>query len=723
VVSVHERSQASVARFFCGQQADDEIRACDTTATGEVDLQKSLRLYQTMFERGALGQVIVHLPSFRIGVVNAAFCAMTGFRAEEWIGASLSRLFPAGQNPIAEITARLAVGTTNGYTAERRIQCRDSTVLPVLSTVAVVRDDDGIPTHLLAMIQDLSRQRGSERRQRRDNALIEAATASLPVSFSTFDRDLYLTFVARGRERAGTRSDEQLGRPITEISRDRVAIQALRDALTGEETTSRTVLDGETYLALNAPMRDDEGEIIGVMSVQSNVTVEVAAAADRHRAAEIRLFAAQHDALTGLFGRSGLVEYLNTLALADQSAGALLLIDLDDFNLINDSLGHTIGDAVLLEVASRLFDAFSGLVIARYGGDEFAVVVPDAVDRPGAEEAVRRVCAALDADADVFGHAIRVRASLGVAVQATPGSATLIRNADSALAHAKQAGVGQYRLYDAAMRREVRDRISIEDGLRAALDCSRLQLAYQPIVNLGDRATIGAEALLRWTDHERGPIPPSEFIPVAEQSGLIVPIGEWVMNTACEKMQSIQSTRGLYVAVNVSARQLVEGRFAEWVEAVLARTGLPPHALTVEVTESALMEDVDVVLVGRAFDRLRKQGVRVAIDDFGTGYSSLARLQHLPVDIIKLDRAFVIDVDASVAGRAMAAAILHVSTAIGAGMIAEGVETELEASTLLDLGYTAAQGYLFAKPMPIGALDARLDAEIARRSAAAESTG
>jgi diguanylate cyclase (GGDEF)-like protein/PAS domain S-box-containing protein len=721
VTTVHERSQASVAQYFTGQSGDGEATGGDGTATGELDLQKTLRIYQTMFERGALGQLIVQLPSFRIGVVNAAFCAMTGFQAAEQIGVSLSRIFPAGENPIAEITARFADGVTNGYTAERGIQCRDGTVLPVLTTVSVVRDDHGSPSHLLATIQDLSEQRGSERMQRRDHALVEAAVASLPVSFSTFDRDLYLTFVVGGHEQEGTSPDAYLGRSITEITRDRVVIQALRDARAGADTTSRTVLNGQTYVALNAPMRDDEGEIIGVMSVQSNITVEVAAEADRHRAAEMRLFAAQHDPLTGLFGRSGLVEYLTTLALAGQSAGTLLLLDLDDFNLINDSLGHTIGDAVLLEVASRLFDAFSGLLIARYGGDEFAVVVPDAVDRADAEAAVRRVCAVLDKDTDVFGHAIRVRASLGVAVEATPGSVALIRNADSALAHAKQAGIGQYRLYDAAMRREVRDRISIEDGLRDALDCSRLQLAYQPIVSLGDRATVGAEALLRWTDHDRGPVPPSEFIPVAEQSGLIVPIGEWVMNTACEKMQSVQSMQGLYIAVNVSARQLVEGQFAEWVETVLARTGLPPHALTVEVTESALMEDVDVVLVGHAFDRLRAQGVRVAIDDFGTGYSSLARLQHLPVDIIKLDRAFVTNLDASAEARAMAAAILHVSTAIGADIIAEGVETEREASTLQDIGYTAAQGFLFAKPMSIGALDARLEAEIARRPSPADS--
>jgi diguanylate cyclase (GGDEF)-like protein len=556
-----------------------------------------------------------------------------------------------------------------------------------------------------ATVDDESRDRDE-----RSQALIDAAVATLPVSFSTFDRELRLTSVVGSREQAGMPLATYLGKPITEIISDGAAIQALRDALAGAESTACSELNGQTYRALIVPMRDHGGDIIGVMSVQRNITAEMEVEADGHRAAEVRLFAAQHDALTGLLGRSGLVESLNRIAFAGRRAGALLLFDIDDFNLINDSLGHTIGDAVLLEVASRLFHAFAGQVVARYGGDEFAVVVPSVASRADAVAAAQRVSDVFDADITIFGHAIRVRVSLGVAVEATADSSTLIRNADSALAHAKLAGSGEFRVYDAAMRREVRDRISIEAGLRTALDSARLHLAYQPIVNLDDRSIVGAEALLRWTDPKRGPIPPSEFIPVAEQSGLIVPIGQWVMNAACETMQSVHSAHDLYIAVNVSARQLVEDGFATWVEEVLGRTGLPAHALTVEVTESALMDDVDQVRA--AFDRLRSLGVKVSIDDFGTGYSSLARLQSLPVDIIKLDRAFVTDLDSRPEARAMAAAILHVSTAIGAEMVAEGVETEREASTLLDLGYTVGQGFLFAKPMPIGALNARLEAAV-----------
>jgi diguanylate cyclase (GGDEF)-like protein/PAS domain S-box-containing protein len=676
-------------------------------AAHEAGLQEGLRMYRSMFDRGSLGQLVVDFSEFRIRMANKALCTLTGFSSEELVGAPVAMIFPADRNPTSDATARLADGTVDGYSAERVLQHKDGRVFPILSTVSAVRDETGRPVQALVLMQDLSEQHDLKLLQRRSQALIDAAVTGLPIIFSTFDVGLHLTFVAGGREVAGMHLEDYIGKHILEISPDVGVAAALEAALGGMESTSRTQFNGSSYLVLNAPMRDDIGVIVGVISVSSNITAEVSAETERSRAEEQQLFAARHDPLTGLLGRSGLVEHLNGLITAGEPTGALLLIDLDDFNLVNDSLGHEVGDAVLREIGARMSRAFPGAVVAKYGGDEFAVVAPFVIDRAEAASAAQRIFSVLDADVAVDGHALRLTASLGIALQKESrgaSAATLVRNADSALSHAKSAGGGQYRLYDGAMRRQVRHRLDIQDGLRHAMDAGQLHMAYQPIVNLADRRTIGAEALLRWTHPEHGSVPPVDFIPIAEKSGLIVPIGQWVMHTACSRMLSLHAQYGVYISVNVSVRQLAGNLFARWVEDVLARTGLPAKALVIEVTETALMDDIG--LIRSAFDHLRSQGVKVAIDDFGTGYSSLARLQRLPVDVIKLDRAFVTDVDTRAEARSMAAAILHVSAAIGARIVAEGVETEAEAATLLDIGYTVGQGYLFARPMPIEALSA-----------------
>jgi len=691
-----------------GPERGRDTPVISVVAAHEAALQKNLHLYQTMFERCSLGQLIVDLPSLRIKAANQAFATMTGFTTEELVGKEIAVLFPADQAPAHGVVAGLAGDLTDGCSGERRLRHRDGSSLSILSTASVVCDGDDTPVQLLMLVQDLTqRHQVAEGAARHTQTLMDAAISTLPVVFMTFDRDLRFTFVAGGLGRPGTRPEDLLGKLVSEITDDRVALDALQRALAGAESTTRSIVEGETYLAVHAPMRDEQGAVVGVSSISTNITPQVIAEDARRQADELKLFTARHDPLTGLLGRSALVEYLGDPACSD--GGSLLLLDLDEFNRINDSLGHDVGDAVLLEVASRVSDAFPGRMVARQGGDEFAVVAPFLVDDAEAAEAVERVRTALDADFHIGDHTLRITASVGVALERTRGlSPTLMRNADLALSRAKRAGAGQYRIYDAEMRREIQDQLGIQAALRVAWGARQLRLAYQPIVGLSDRRILGAEALLRWTDPERGPVPPAEFIPIAEKSGLIVPIGQWVMHTACADVLSLQGAHGIYVAVNVAVRQLINGGFAEWVEEVLEGTGLPPSALTVEVTEGALMENIGPIRT--AFDRLRSRGVRVAIDDFGTGYSSLSRLQRLPVDVIKLDRAFVTDVDVRAEARAMATAILQLSTAIGAATIAEGVETEAEATTLLDLGYTAAQGYLFGQPMPLEGLTARLGA-------------
>lgn len=675
-------------------------------------LQEAKHLYETIFERSVVGQLVIDVPSFRIDVVNKAFCAMVGFGIDELVGQDIAVIFPLGQSPANDILERLSDGASEGYVAQRFLQRRDGTILPALVTTVVVRDEDGQAFRLLVSLQDQTRQRASDSLEWRSQALIDGAIAALPMTFTAFDTDLRFTYIAGGMSQRGTVPAEFIGRHAREFTTHRPTLVALRNALLGYESTTRTVVNGETYLSLHGPIRDDASTVIGVISVSTNVTAEVSAEAARRQAEDLRLFIAQHDPLTGLPGRSALIEHLNALAINEQGPGSLLLVDIDDFKLINEGMGLPAGDAVILEVASRLSKAFPGAMVSRNGGDEFAVVLPaDSVpaDAIAGAEVIRTV---LGADMDVDGRLLRVTAGVGVAIRQMVGaSSTLIGNADWALSRAKDAGIDQCRVYDREMRLEAENRLVIQAGLRVALTGGELSVAYQPIVDLGRRLTVGSEALLRWTHPDRGSVAPVDFIPIAEQSGLIIQIGQWVMTTACGDARPLQLEHGIQLSVNISVRQLTGGMFWEWLERVLEQTMLPPTALTVEVTETALMEDIPHIR--QTFERLRSAGVKVALDDFGTGYSSLARLSRVPVDVIKLDRAFVTDIDTRVEARHMASAILGLSSAIGATMIAEGIETEAEAATLRDLGCVVGQGFLFARAMSIADFTDRVALEAA----------
>lgn len=306
-------------------------RARRLDAAHEAGRQEGLRLYRSMFERGSLGQLIVDFTEFRIHVANQALCTMTGYSADELVGAPVAKIFPAAQNPTPDAIARLAGGHVDGYSVERVLQHKDGRIFPILSTVSAVRDEAGTPVQALVLMQDLTQQHQVKAAQARSQAVIDAAVAALPVVFTTYDTSLRLTFVAGERELAGIRLKDYVGKHVSEIVTDASGLLALEQALAGLESTSRALFNGSTYLTLNAPMRDDAGAIVGVIAVSSNITAEVSAEEERRRADELRLFAVRHDALTGLLGRSGLVEHLNDLAAAGELTGALLLLDLDDF--------------------------------------------------------------------------------------------------------------------------------------------------------------------------------------------------------------------------------------------------------------------------------------------------------------------------------------------------------------------------------------------------------
>ena len=411
-----------------------------------------------------------------------------------------------------------------------------------------------------------------------------------------------------------------------------------------------------------------------------------------------------HDSLTGLPNRARLSERLDAASdrQADGKALAVLFVDLDDFKGVNDTGGHARGDELLVLVARRLESAVrDGDLVARLGGDEFAVLLERVEDRTAAVDVARRVLAELRRPFELEDRQVVISASVGIALRETPVDPAdpheLLSRADLAMYVAKRRGKNQYEVFDVAMHAALVSRLELEGELQQAVHEGQLVLHYQPILSLHDERPLGAEVLVRWQHPTRGLVPPDEFIPLAERTGLVVPLGEWVLRQSCEQMARWNEARPdapLYLSVNVSPRQLRSG-IAGTVADALERSGLHPRQLVLEVTETAFVDDdADV----DPLHELRDLGVRIAVDDFGTGYSSLNYLRRLPVDVVKIDRSFVRELTHGSDDEALVDAIVRLCRALGMVVIAEGVETAGEASVLRGLGVPAAQGFLFARP-------------------------
>lgn len=416
---------------------------------------------------------------------------------------------------------------------------------------------------------------------------------------------------------------------------------------------------------------------------------------------------AHHDSLTGLPNRVMLIRELNRALARSRFAAssvAVILLDIDSFKTVNDSLGHHIGDHLLNAVAERLRAHIRDSdVIARVGGDEFVLVLESLKDPQGAERVAAKVMAAFDAAFEVSGHSLYLSPSIGISLSPGDGedAETLLRNADTAMYAAKAAGRSTYRFYSRDLTLAAAEQLAYDNALRTALAKGEFVLNFQPVIGLRDGRMVAAEVLLRWHSETLGSVSPDEFIPKAEASGLIVPIGDWVLSQAIAQAARwrAQGMPHLRIAVNVSMRQLDRGGFDQRVFALLGEHGLPADALEVEVTESVLADQGSESPIIRQLQALRERGVSVAIDDFGTGYSSLARLQKMPVDRIKIDRAFISGNDSGAEpSRAIARAIAAIAAELGLSLTAEGIEDASHASFAQLLGCDEVQGWWFGRP-------------------------
>ncbi|MBS0242216.1 MAG: EAL domain-containing protein [Proteobacteria bacterium] len=421
---------------------------------------------------------------------------------------------------------------------------------------------------------------------------------------------------------------------------------------------------------------------------------------DQKQAAEKIEFLARHDPLTALPNRhvfNEIISHQCKRALRGAQT-AVLCLDLDHFKMVNDTLGHPIGDRLLRKVAHRLANCVRPVdTIARLGGDEFAIIQVDAHQPHGAAALAQRLVAEISRPYDIDGHKIVIGTSIGIALSPDDGveADVLVRNADMALYRAKAEGRGAYRYFEAGMDRAIQARRKMELELRAALKTGQFELHYQPLFELGLEAVSACEALIRW-NHPDGRVPPDQFIPLAEEIGLMAEIGDWVLKEACKTAATWPNDIG--VAVNISAVQFKSPSLVDIVKSALQESGLEPSRLELEITETILLQDTTRTL--SILHELRSLGVRIAMDDFGTGYSSLSYLRKFPFDKLKIDRSFVSDLCKGTDAAAIVKAVANLACSLGIRTTAEGVETAEQLATLRQLNCTEIQGYLISRPLP-----------------------
>jgi len=482
--------------------------------------------------------------------------------------------------------------------------------------------------------------------------------------------------------------------------------ETLRNALAAQDGWRNVVLrwrhqngSYRTFESSASALFSEAGQLIGFQGVDRDIT--------ERRQAEARIeFLASHDVLTGLPNRVLLRDrFEHALAVADRSRSrlAMLFLDLDKFKLVNDTLGHAAGDRLLLEVVARLSRCVrESDTISRHGGDEFILLLNGIPDQEAAERIASKILAHLAEPVEIDGHLLNASCSIGIAIYPDDGQDFdgLLQKADMAMYNAKDAGRNTYRFFDDRITLQAHEHLLLQNRLNQALFRAEFSLNYQPQLEIGSGRVTGVEALLRWHNPELGEVVPSRFIPVAEDCGLIVQIGAWVMEEACRQAQSWRQAGwpDMIMSVNLSALQFRRAGLVETVAGALDRSGLPPHLLELELTESILLHDVENTL--DTVRQLKALGVRLSIDDFGTGYSSLSYLKRFAVDRLKIDRSFMHDVNTDPNNAAIVRAVIQLARSLRLDIIAEGVETEAQLMFLREEGCPGAQGFLFSRPVP-----------------------
>jgi diguanylate cyclase (GGDEF)-like protein/PAS domain S-box-containing protein len=606
---------------------------------------------------------------------------------------------------------------------------KDGGEIPIEIGLNPLQTEDG--TFVLASVIDISERLQAERTTRAAAAdrLRQSILDSLPFAVIATDLDgRILTANPAAARLLGYERHELVGQSVLlmhdsdelrrraeelshqtgmEILANFQVIVASGSQTTADEREWTYVRKDDTRLPVNiaiTAMRDDSGKVHGFLKVAYDIT-------ERKRTESVIRHMAHHDALTGLPNRALLLDRLQiAIGQARRRGGrlALLILDIDYFKRINDSLGHLVGDRLLLAVSRRLQQRVRRSdTVARLGGDEFVILLSEATSREALMPLINQIAAAIAAPIQVDDHELLVSSSIGGCMFPDDGDdpTTLLKRADTAMYHAKSVGRSNFQWFAQSMEQESRERLALGTALRKAIESNELAVHYQPQVSLVDGRVSGIEALARWHSQQWGEVSPERFVPVAEEGGLILPLGEWVLRTACSECSALQQALGrhLTLAVNVSPRQFQQADWPQVVARALADSGLPPQDLELEITEGMLMQNPEESIA--RLQALRELGAAIVVDDFGTGYSSLSYLTRFPIDKLKIDRSFVRDLAADAADAAVINAIIAMAHSLDIRVVAEGVETEQQQRYLEQRDCDQAQGFLYSIAVPMAQID------------------
>jgi len=639
-----------------------------------------------------------------IEYINPKLSEMTGYQSDELLGQN-NNILKSGEMPASlfiEMWNVLREGKT--WTGQLLNRKKDGSLFWDSTSISPLRDDTGTISHFIAVKEDITERLNAEEQLRMVAAVFETSNEAIMIA----DHRGLIKVVNRAFERiTGYTADEVKGKNPSMLSSGRHDLdfyESMWETLTTTGCWSGEIWNrrknGSVYpewLSISA-LHDDDGKPTEYVSVFSDITSRKEAEAHiRHQA--------YYDALTQLPNRNLLLDRLEVAihtAERDQQIISVLFIDLDRFKYVNDTLGHEYGDELLVQVARRLTNCVrESDTVARFGGDEFVILLHNIQSERAATLIAEKIIRRLSEPFTLAGREIVIGASIGLAL--FPGESddpdTLLRNADLAMYRAKQTGRNRFQFFTGSLQEQANTLMEMEQDLRLALDKGQLEIFYQPLVKANTGKVTGVEALLRWHHPTLGMVPPDKFIPLAEDTGLIGPIGQWVLETACRQVNLWrQQGLKLYLSVNISGRQRDLGLDASSLQSILEQSHFPADELVLEITEGMLLDNSDATIEWlQSFSDI---GVHLAIDDFGTGYSALSYLKRFPIDMLKIDREFISEMTVNSDDSLLVEAIISMARSLKLRLIAEGVETDEQRKLLLSLGCEYLQGYFFCKPVP-----------------------